>query len=89
MNWLIHPIETLKSWGVEKFVVGTVNKTIAAKRESIDAARRLVRKYINKLENLIAFYKAIDAALDDGLVDKSEAKYLVAKGKGLALELTK
>ena len=89
MNWLIHPIETLKNWGVERFVIGVVNKTIAAKKESIDAARKVIRKYIYKLENLIAFYKTIDAALDDGKVDNDEAKELTAKGKTLALELTK
>lgn len=87
MNWLIHPIETLKSWGVKSFVLSIVNKTLDAYRESVAKARAIVATCIAKVELLLAFLKSLDGKLLDNRIDDEEADAIVEEAQKLAKEL--
>lgn len=88
MNWLIHPIDSLKSWGVRKFVLGIVNKALAAHEESVAKSRNIVAKCIAKLKSLIIFLEGLMAKLADNVVTDEEAEAAIDDAKRLAAELT-
>ena len=87
MKWLIHPIETLKSWGVKSFILSVVNKTLAAYGDSVAKARGVVATYIAKVEALLAFLKSLDGKLLDNRIDDEEADAIVEEAQKLAKEL--
>ena len=89
MKWLIHPIDTLRNWGVKAFILSIVNKAIEKYNGNIAVARGYVNSYIAKIEALLAFLKSLDGKLADGKLTGEEADALVDEAGKLAGELTK
>lgn len=87
MNWLIHPIETIKDWSVKKFVVGIANGALDKYARNVSVARVYVAKYVTKAENLLAFLKSLDAKLADGKIDDKEADDIIREATELGKEL--
>lgn len=87
LNWIIHPKETLKNWGVKRFVLSIVNKALNAYGESVTKARAIVATYIAKAEALLAFLKSLDAKLADNKIDDDEADAIVEEAQKLGKEL--
>lgn len=88
MNWLIHPIEALKGWGVKKFVLKIVNTTIAKYNDSIQAARAYLSRYRAKVAALLKFFDSLNAKLADGKLTEAEADAICDEATTLAKELT-
>lgn len=89
MKWLIHPIDSLRNWGVKAFVLSIVNTAIAKYNGNIDTARQFVARYVGKIEALLAFLKSLDGKLADGVLTEAEADALIDEAAKLAGELTK
>lgn len=87
MNWLIHPIETIKEWSVKKFVVGIANGALDKYAHGVSVARSYVAKYRAKVENVLAFLKSLDAKLADGRIDDKEADAIIKEATELGREL--
>ena len=87
MNWLIHPIESLKRWRVKRFILGIVNTAIAKYNGDIATARRYVALYIGKVEALLAYLKSLDAKLADGKLTEDEADALCIEAKAMGAAL--
>ena len=88
MNWLIHPIDSIKNWSIKKFVLGIVNEAIAKYKGNIDEGRALVQKYGRKVQKLLDFLHSLDFVLKDGKITEDEADTLVEEAETLAKELT-
>jgi hypothetical protein len=80
MNWLV-------KWGVKKWVLGIANTALAEYNDSISSARRLVARYAAKVEALLAFLRALDAKLADGIIDEGEIEAVVDEAASLGKEL--
>lgn len=87
MNWLLHPIDSLRNWGVKKFVLGIVNTAIEKYNGSIQTARQHVARYTAKVQALIRFLNSLDAKLADGKLDEAEADALIGEATQLAEEI--
>ena len=87
MNWLIHPIQTIKDWGVKTFVLGIVNTAIEKYNGNIQTARAYVARYASKVSALLRFLNSLDATLADGKLTEAEADALVSDAKDIAKEL--
>ena len=88
MKWLIHPIQSLKDWGVKKFALDITNKALDRYNVNVDRARAIVATYANKLRLLLDFLDRLDKKLADGKLDEAEADALITEatdlGKALA-----
>ena len=88
MKWLIHPIQSLKDWGVKKFALDITNKALDRYNVNVDRARAIVAQYANKLRLLLDFLDRLDKKLADGKLTEEEADEIVAEATKLAKELT-
>ena len=88
MNWLIHPIQSLKDWGVKKFALDITNKALAAYNVRIERARAIVATYANKLRLLLDFLDRLDKKLADGKLTEDEADALITDAKAIGTALT-
>lgn len=88
MNWLIHPVKTIKDWSVKKFVVGIANSALDKYARNVSVARVHVAKYVTKVENVLAFLKSLDAKLADGKIDDKETDAIIKEATELGRELT-
>lgn len=88
MNWLIHPIQSLKDWGVKKFALDITNKALDRYNVNVDRARAIVATYANKLRLLLDFLDRLDKKLADGKLDEAEADALIADAKEIGTALT-
>ena len=87
MNWLIHPIESLRNWGVKRFVLGIANEAIARYNGNIQTARQYVARYTGKVSALLRFLNSLDAKLADGKITEQEADALCDEAKAIAKEM--
>lgn len=87
MKWLIHPIQSLKDWGVKKFALDITNKALDRYNVNIDRARAVVAQYAGKLRLLLDFLDRLDKKLADGKLDEAEAKELIADAKAIGTAL--
>ena len=80
MNWLV-------KWGVKRYALSIVNTALAQYSESVNPAREVVVKYIEKVEALLKFLKSVDAKLIDSKLTNEEADEIceeaVRLGEGL------
>ena len=88
MNWLIHPIQSLKDWGVKKFALDITNKALDRYNVNIDRARAIVAQYANKLRLLLDFLDRLDKKLADGKLTEDEADALITDAKAIGTALT-
>ena len=88
MNWLIHPIQSLKDWGVKKFALDITNKALDRYNVNIDRARAIVAQYANKLRLLLDFLDRLDKKLADGKLTEDEADALITDAKEIGTALT-
>ena len=88
MNWLIHPIQSLKDWGVKKFARDITNKALDRYNVNVDRARAIVAQYAGKLRLLLDFLDRLDKKLADGKLTEDEAKELIADAKAIGTALT-
>lgn len=88
MNWLIHPIQSLKDWGVKKFALDITNKALGRYNVNVDRARAIVAQYANKLRLLLDFLDRLDKKLADGKLDEAEADALITDAKAIGTALT-
>lgn len=80
MNWLVE-------WGVKRWVLGAVNKALAAHKDSVTKARETVAKYSAKVNALLAFLESVDKKMQDSKITDDEADELVADAKELSKSL--
>lgn len=88
MNWLIHPIQSLKDWGVKKFALDITNKALDRYNVNVDRARAIVAQYANKLRLLLDFLDRLDKKLADGKLTEDEADALITDAKAIGSALT-
>ena len=88
MKWLIHPIQSLKDWGVKKFALDITNKALDRYNVNVDRARAIVATYANKLRLLLDFLDRLDKKLADGKLDEAEADALITDAKEIGTALT-
>ena len=88
MNWLIHPIQSLKDWGVKKLALDITNKALDHYNVKVDRARAIVAQYANKLRLLLDFLDRLDKKLADGKLTEDEADALIADAKEIGTALT-
>lgn len=88
MKWLIHPIQSLKDWGVKKFALDITNKALDRYNVNVDRARAIVATYANKLRLLLDFLDRLDKKLADGKLDEAEADALITDAKAIGKALT-
>ena len=88
MKWLIHPIQSLKDWGVKKFALDITNKALDRYNVNVDRARAIVATYANKLRLLLDFLDRLDKKLADGKLDEAEADALITDAKAIGTALT-
>ena len=87
MNWLIHPLQSLRTFGVKRYVLSIVNNAIENYNGKISEACWYVDRYITKVERLLAFLKSLRAKLADGTITEEEADALCDEAKTLAKEM--
>ena len=88
MKWLIHPIQSLKDWGVRKLALDITNKALDRYNVNIDRARAIVATYAGKLRLLLDFLDRLDKKLADGKLTEEETDAIVSEAAKLAKELT-
>lgn len=88
MNWIIHPIQSLKDWGVKKFALDITNKALDRYNVNIDRARAIVATYARKLRLLLDFLDRLDKKLADGKLTEDEADALITDAKAIGTALT-
>lgn len=88
MNWLIHPIQSLKDWGVKKLALDITNKALDRYNVNVDRARAIVATYANKLRLLLDFLDRLDKKLADGKLTEDEADALITDAKAIGTALT-
>ena len=88
MKWLIHPIQSLKDWGVRKLALDITNKALDRYNVNVDRARAIVATYANKLRLLLDFLDRLDKKLADGKLTEDEADALITDAKAIGKALT-
>ena len=88
MKWLLHPIQSLKDWGVKKFALDITNKALDRYNVNVDRARAIVATYAGKLRQLLDFLDRLDKKLADGKLDNDEADALITDAKAIGKALT-
>lgn len=88
MKWLIHPIQSLKDWGVRKLALDITNKALDRYNVNVDRARAIVAQYANKLRLLLDFLDRLDKKLADGKLTEDEADALITDAKAIGKALT-
>ena len=89
MKWIIHPIQSLKEWGVKKFVLGIVNTALKAHEASITRSREIVMKANEKLKAVSRFLDGLNMKLSDNQITEEEGVAAIEDATRLAKELTR
>ena len=82
MNWLV-------KWGVKRYALSIVNTALAQYNESVNTAREVVVKYIEKVEALLKFLKSVDAKLIDSKLTNEEADEICEEAIRLGEQLVR